>query len=167
MVRSFRWAATAFLFLILDSQSGLAVCLTTLAPNPPFLPSEPYLSAIAEPGRSPMLVNATLYGSDALWTMIPLNGTWNELPRNANGYRQKVFWWSEPGSERQSKLVLTGRRLDGDSQSIAVMEVTNPYDPFGVGSARLTMVDIPTGGCWELTGHYAGRTLSFVVMVEP
>ena len=92
MVRSLRWAAIAFLFLILSSQSGLAACLTTLAPNPPFLPSEPYRSAIAEPGRSPMLTNAALYGTDALWTMIPVNGAWKALPRNDEGYRQKVFW---------------------------------------------------------------------------
>jgi hypothetical protein len=157
----------AFLFLILNSQSGWGACLTTLAPNPPFLPAEPYRSAIAEPGWSPMLMNTTLYGSDALWTMIPLNGTWNALPRTADGYRQKVFWWSEPGSGRHSKLFLTGRRLDGDAPSIAVVEVTNPYDPFGIGSAKLTMVDSPTEGCWELTGHYTGRTLRFVVRVEP
>jgi len=31
----------------------------------------------------------------------------------------------------------------------------------------LVGVDIPTIGCWEITGRYAGHTLSFVVWVAP
>jgi hypothetical protein len=35
------------------------------------------------------------------------------------------------------------------------------------GWAILTGVDVPTVGCWELTGWYRGNTLSFVVSIEP
>jgi hypothetical protein len=31
----------------------------------------------------------------------------------------------------------------------------------------MTLIDIPKTGCWEITAHYKGHDLSFVVSVEP
>jgi hypothetical protein len=31
----------------------------------------------------------------------------------------------------------------------------------------MTGLDVPTAGCWELTAHYRGHTVNFVVSVEP
>jgi hypothetical protein len=30
----------------------------------------------------------------------------------------------------------------------------------------MTLIDIPKTGCWEITAHYKGHDLSFVVSVE-
>ena len=159
MVRSLRLALPTFLFLTFGLQSGLAACLTTLAPNPPFMPPEPY--------RATVSAGTFWYGSNALWTLLPINGTWR-LARSDKGFAQKVWWWREGynnRTEQKPRLILTGRRLDGEAPSIAVAEATNAYEA-SLGSAMLIGVVIPTEGCWELTGHYGGRTLSFVVLVE-
>jgi hypothetical protein len=31
----------------------------------------------------------------------------------------------------------------------------------------MTGIDIPTAGCWEITGHYNDHDLTFIVSVEP
>jgi hypothetical protein len=89
---------------------------------------------------------------------------------DTEGYRQKVFWWREGydiNTEPEPKLVVTGRLLDGnESSSFAFSDATNAYNP-DIGSAMLTGIDIPNYGCWEITGHYKGQSLSFVVSVEP
>ncbi len=111
------------------------------------------------------------YGTEALWTFLPISGSWKGLPRynsDTEGYRQKVFWWREDydsQAEPKPKLVVTGRRLDGDG-SFAVSNATNASTP-NMGSTMLVGIDIPTHGCWEITGHYDGQTLSFVVSVDP
>jgi hypothetical protein len=71
-------------------------------------------------------------------------------------------WLVEP----KPRLIVTGRRIDGEAPAIAVSNASNAFN-FDIGSAMLVGVDIPTHGCWEITGHYGGRTLSFVVSVEP
>ena len=161
MVRSLGLVLAALLFSICSSLLGSAACLTTLAPNPPFTPPEPY--------RATVSADTFWYGTEALWTLLPVNGTWRGLPRNDRGYSQKVFWWRQGydrRTEQKPKLILTGRRLDGDAPSIAVSDATNAYEA-SIGSAMLIGVVIPTEGCWEITGHYGGRTLTFIVLVEP
>ena len=69
-------------------------------------------------------------------------------------------------------LVITGKRLDGDAPSIAVAHANAVFIPFPgsppepMPPAMMTGVDIPTAGCWELTAHYGGHTLAFIVSVE-
>jgi hypothetical protein len=53
-----------------------------------------------------------------------------------------------------------GRRRDGFQTTWA----TNGYHP-DLGSFMLGGVEIPAPGCWELTGHYKGYELSFVIWV--
>src|SRR5918993_2104015 len=64
-------------------------CSVTVAPDPPFVAPAPY------PSRAPS-PRAFWHGSEALWTMVDVDGTWHALPRNPRGFRQKIFWWS-PG----------------------------------------------------------------------
>jgi hypothetical protein len=52
------------------------------------------------------------------------------------------------------------RRLDAPATPFIV----DHADPaFLKNSAMLTGIDIPTVGCWEITGDYKGDKLSFVV----
>jgi hypothetical protein len=66
----------------------------------------------------------------------------------------------------EPKLIITGTRLDGDAPSIAVAHA-NAVFVTGPTPAMMTGINIPTPGCWELTGHYRGHTLTYVVSVAP
>jgi hypothetical protein len=136
-------------------------CPITANPDPPFIPPAPY-PAIPPEGTF-------WYGAEGLWTMLRVNGTWSALPYNRGGYGQKVFWWRqgyEARSERKPQVIVTLRRLDGDAPSLTTKGATHAifsYRPYQ--AAMLTGVGIPTLGCWEVTGQYADRKLSFVVRV--
>jgi len=146
-----------------------AQCLPTLPPNPAFVP------AIQYPPGGP--VNGTFwYGTDALWTALSVDGKW-KMANRAKGivlttklvFRGRSFNWHR---EFEPQLVVTGKRLDGDAPSIAV---THAHAVFVKGDrpagtmppGMMVGLDIPTSGCWELTAHYRGQTLTFVVSVEP
>lgn len=135
-------------------------CEVTPVPTSPFTPPSPY-PAIA-PSKN------FWYGHEGLWTMLQSHGTWARLPRNDKGYRQKVFWW-HPGFdgrvEARPNLIVTGRRLDGTESFVNPTPATNArHADFG-GWTILTGIDVPTTGCWELTGTYRGQSVSFVVWI--
>ena len=119
-------------------------CPVTLPTSPPFF----------TPSLSPRLSQATVlygdywYGTDDLWTGLPLDGVWNSL-------NQKVFWWSvnySVNAEPIPALAVTGTRLDGQSTQAQVDTPTNANGQMLVG------VDFPTGGCWKVTGQYQNHT---------
>jgi len=142
-------------------------CLITLAPSPAFTPPTPHApNAEASSVGAP---NHFWYGTDALWTALSFTGSWHALPHDSKGYSQKVFVWSkdyDPKKEPQPNLVITGKRLDGDSPSFGNEHSTNAGFADGT-TAMLAGVNIPSLGCWEITSQYRGHTLTFVVAVEP
>ena len=98
------------------------------------------------------------YGSDALWTVLPVSG------KGGVGGPGKSFWWRkgyDPHTETNPHLILTARRIDGEAPSIAVSDATN------AGGGMLIGFRFRAAGCWEVTGHYDGNAVSFVVLVEP
>ncbi len=106
------------------------------------------------------------YGSEALAVILPPDGTWQGMGPEHH-YRDKLFWWSygfKPGAE--SKLKVTGRRLDALSPAASVSTASNAYAPSLGGWAMLVAVEFPSSGCWEITGEYLGQKLSFVVEVS-
>lgn len=139
-----------------------AVCAVTVPPMASFTPPAPYSP------EAPFVVDFW-YGTDSLWTAVPKNGVWADLPHNPEGYTQKVFWWRtgySPTDEPTPALTVTGRRLDAPAPSLNVSRATNAFAD-DIESAMLVGVDFPTLGCWEITGKYANQTLSFVVWVAP
>jgi hypothetical protein len=141
------------------------ICPVTQPQEPPFIPPLPYPPEVPYEGQF-------WYGTDDLWTMLDVEGTWWGLPyhnhRDEKGhFGQKVFWWNK-GYDSQAEPVpefkVTARRLDGSTQSFETLEATNAYTP-EFGLAMLTGVEIPALGCWEFTGSYQGHELSFVVRV--
>lgn len=136
-------------------------CPVTLPPAQPFIPPEPY--SPEPPGPS------FWYGDESLWTALPLNGSWSDLPDNPDGYTQKLFWWREGYSwteEPEPALHVTGHRLDDPSVSLLALPATNAFAP-DIQSAMLVGVDFPTPGCWQITGRYADAELSYIVQVDP
>jgi hypothetical protein len=132
-------------------------CPVTQPPRPAFMPQTGLAS---EEGQF-------WFGSDALWTELPTNGTWNALPQSEQGFTQKTFWWSreyaqsaEPGG-----LTVTGRRLDGKAPALVISEPTN--ESTDKGMFMLVEVKIPVEGCWQFAGNYKNETLTFTVLVKP
>lgn len=136
-------------------------CPLTIPQNPPFTPPPPY----ADLG----LEGEFWYGSNLLWTAVRQNGVWEGLPHNPEGYTQKVFWWSEGFSwkeEPEPELIVTGERLDASAPPLNASKATNA-SASDIGSAMLVGVDLPTFGCWKITGQYKKSELSFIVWVTP
>jgi hypothetical protein len=136
-----------------------ATCPVTTRPSPAFTP----------PGVSATYPGQFWYGTAALWTDLRSNGTWAELPHDATGYGQKLFfdregydWQAEP----EPALTVSGRRLDADAAPLAVLPPTNGHQA-DVGSFMLAGGNFPTAGCWEVTAQYAADTLTYVVWIAP
>ena len=72
-----------------------AQCLTTLAPNPPFIPPAPYFSAAPD--------SLFWYGSDALWTALQIDGKWPAFGKEEDGwvYRTKLVFWHRASTGAQ------------------------------------------------------------------
>jgi len=138
-----------------------ASCPITVPQDPLFTPPAPY-DAMGFEGEF-------WYGSNALWTAVRQNGVWEALPHNPEGYTQKVFWWRDGyvwTEEPDPELIVTGERLDAPAAPLHASEATNA-SASDIGSAMLVGVDMPTLGCWKITGKYGDVELSFVVWVAP
>jgi len=136
-------------------------CPITVPQNPLFVPPCPYDSMGFE--------GEFWYGSDSLWTAVRENGTWEALPHNPEGYTQKVFWWRDGyvwTEEPEPALTVTGERLDASAPPLHASKATNA-SASDIGSAMLVGVDMPTLGCWKITGKYGDAEVSFVVWVAP
>jgi len=140
---------------------GAESCKSTIAPENPFVPPEPYSNAPAE--------GTFWYGSPAIWTALSSDGVWI-LPRNADGtYRQKLLWWREGldwRTEPQPNLIVVGKRLDGTAPVVAVASASSAFITTDRPAMMMGM-DVPSAGCWEFTGYYRGHALSFVVEILP
>ena len=136
-------------------------CPVTTAREPRFVPPAPYDSLDFD--------GEFWYGTNSLWTTVRQDGVWDALPHNRNGYTQKVLWWRDGyvwTEEPEPDLIVTGERLDAAAPALLASKATNAYAS-DIGSAMLVGVDIPTLGCWKITGKYTNLELSFVVWVAP
>ena len=139
-------------------------CSVTKPANQAFVPPPPYP---ARPSRGEFW-----FGTDRLWTALPLNGTWSGLPHYTPDdptFRQKLFFWQQgydPHTEPRPNLTVSGRRIDAP---------TGPLQTDGKGNGGwtkddqfiVTGINIPTTGCWEITGRYENDELTFFVWVSP
>ena len=137
-------------------------CPVTKLPEHPFVPPAPYPS-----------VENLWIGSPKLWTDIPRSGMWRGLPHYTpedSRFRQKLFWWSEGYDwrlENPPGLTVTGERLDAPAAPLATDEHANAGWTNDRDHAFMVAgIFIPTVGCWKITGHYKGETLSYVVWVS-
>jgi len=143
------------------SRNPPASCPVTVPQDPPFTPSVPY-DALGHQGYF-------WYGSSSLWTELPADAIWYSLPHNPEGYTQKVVWWRDGyvwNEEPEPNLIVTGERLDAPAPSLNVSTANGVYAS-DIGSAMMVGMDIPTLGCWKITGKYKDAELSFVIWVAP
>jgi hypothetical protein len=126
-----------------------------------FVPPSPYPT---NPYRG-----ASWFGTDHLWTALPVDGTWKGLHYSPGDptFTQKLFLWRQgydPHTERQPKVTVTGRRLDSSAPPLLADGASNGSvqrdQPFMVVG-----INFPTLGCWEIKGHYQDDELTFVVWV--
>ena len=133
-------------------------CPVTRGDEHPFIPPWPYPSKPRPDGF--------WFGSDRLWIQAPVvwyaasvHGSNGEfiLREKMSWHRQGYDWRSEP----EPPLKITGRRLDAEAAplqaDVGSVVATLPYIMAGI--------DIPSTGCWEVTGRYNDDELSFVVWV--
>ena len=133
-----------------NNTNGVFDCPVTLPPAKPFIPARPW-------PRQPVGPNLAWFGTDALWTVVDVNGRYS--PR-------KSVWWSAkfPGGDVEEKppISVTWRRLDTEMPPIVEPGPgTNAFTPeeqwWMIGG-----IDPDAGGCWEVTGSYKGATLRYV-----
>jgi hypothetical protein len=140
----------------------------TRRPYPPFVPPIQY-----PPGEPASGV--FWYGTDELWTALSVDGKWKMGNYGKDSvYTTKLVFWGRGfdwRKEYEPKLIVTGTRLDGDAPSIAIAHANAAFVPGDrpgmMPPGMMTGLEVPTAGCWELTAHYRGHTLTFVVSVEP
>lgn len=139
-------------------------CPVTQRPEPVFVAPAPYSSEPPE-----RYEDQFWYGTPALWTLLDEGGTWRGLPLDRQGYSQKVFWWSQDFDVRADPFpafTVLLERLDAEAAPIVAAELaTNASADFG--TAMLTGVEVPSAGCWKITGQFRQAELSFVVQVTP
>jgi hypothetical protein len=138
-----------------------ASCPTTRPPDPAFVPPAPY------PATPPSVEGDKVwYGTNQLWTWLDVDGTW-EMAHDEHGLFDKSFWWRQGydwQTETTPRLRVTGRRLDVPAPTVTSSNATNGFEE-SMGAFMLVGLEFPTGGCWELTGHYHSQSLRFVVRV--
>jgi hypothetical protein len=138
-----------------------ASCPTTRPPDPPFVPPAPLPACAAVGGGRQSVVRhqpvVDLAGAD---------GTW-EMAHDEHGLFDKSFWWRQGydwQTETTPALRVTGRRLDAPAPAVTIAHASNGFEP-SMGAFMLLGLELPAGGCWELTGHCHGRSLRLVVWV--
>ncbi len=129
-----------------------ATCPITQPPSEPFVPPAPYPAKLCP--------DSFWLGSEKLWVMRPVGGLWH-------GLTDKVFWWRKGydwRTENPPQLKVTGKRLDVPAPALYADHAQPAFIKI---PAIVTGIDIPTVGCWEITGDYKGDKLTFVVWVVP
>ena len=137
----------------------LETCPVTRPPALPFSPPRPYPS---EAGAGWFW-----FGTNKLWTALPVHGVWSRLPHTESGYTQKMAWFHEGFNwrlEPYPAIRLVGRRLDGAGPPLTVTGINSGHTE-RLGSVIGVRVNIPSLGCWEIKGHYRTGELAFVVWV--
>lgn len=146
-----------------QGSASVSNCPVSRPVEPVFIPPHPHQA-------EPPIKSEFWYGSPSLWTLLPLDGTWDSLLYDDKlGYTQKILFWRagyDPAKEPQPDLRLSGVRLDGKSETFTTSEATHAMGS-DIGSAMLVGVDIPTSGCWQITAIYGDEELRFTVRVEP
>jgi len=129
-------------------------------------PTADFVPTGAYPRTPPPSYASEWLGSAALWTMIRRDGeTWADLPVGSAGRIQKTFWWSaewSPEIEPKPAITVSGTRLDGPGSFTAGPGTNASGD---TGTSMLVGVEIPTPGCWKISGQYRGAEVSYVVWV--
>lgn len=179
-------AISAFIFALLcvlcaSAQAGGTAqqgCPVTKPPQHAFVPPPPYAADPAPEWAGTPEEKPFWYGTPKLWTAVSPR-TWKMSqttgydpgnPDDHSSLREKLFWWSEGldwRAKQTTRLEVTGKRLDAPAPSLITDGPGTPSFQKGIGPFFVVGINIPTAGCWEITGHYKGTDLSYVIWVSP
>lgn len=140
-----------------------AQCRVTRPADPAFVPPAAYAFKTPNPAFF-------AYGTEALWTDLQVDGKWLAFGKEGDGwvYETKLTFWHRGFDWRkdEANLKVTGKRLDGDAPTVKADHANAVFLPSRDAAGMMTLLAVPTVGCWEITAHYEGNDLSFVVSVE-
>jgi hypothetical protein len=166
MLLSRFWTATATAF-VLPIFTQVLLAQETAMPDAP-----PASCQVTLPSQSPVRAtrvgigadgSVAAYGTNKLWTMLPVDGMWRgEIPQKPGdfAYSNKLPWGGI-FSYHDGPLTVRGKRLDGRAPTFTEIEAI---------SGKLGLmggISIPVFGCWDITGQYKDEALRFVVWVTP
>jgi hypothetical protein len=116
------------------------------------------------------------HGNGKLWTGLARNGRFAVLPRSEyigpNGIAAdglllpdgwvaiKAPWWRGPGV--RGRIRLRARRLDRPAPRVD--RTVSPHG-YGLTGFQAMTLNLPTTGCWEVTGSVGDASLTFVTLV--
>jgi hypothetical protein len=106
------------------------------------------------------------YGAPSLWALIPSAGYWLGSPSTTGGIFLRTFWYSDRWSitdEPDPAISVSAGRLGG-GESVTGGRAVNARSR-ELGTSMIVALDLPSGGCWQITGTYRDRSLSYVVWV--
>jgi hypothetical protein len=133
----------------------------------------PPLSADPAVNLSGLGKNQFWFGSQKLWTMLPIDGIWRpwQAPSGPGdfAYSNKLPWarMNPPFSRKDGPLTITGKRLDGRAPRFTETEESSGFGHDYASKGIMGGINIPVSGCWQVTGHYKDQDLSFTVWVAP
>ena len=129
------------------------------------------------PGESP---TPDVHGNEKLWTGLSRDGRFVVAPESAPEYLGpdgaiavdgvllsdgsvgiKAPWWRGPGV--RGRVRIRARRLDARAPRV---DRTVPPSGYGLTGFQAMGLELPTIGCWEITGSVAHASLTFVTLVE-
>ena len=145
------------------SDQAPSTCPVTKPPDPAFRSPPPYH---ADAGNGMFW-----FGTEKLWIGLNTSGVWSlrHYTPEEPSFRQKMLWFRQgyKATAARPKLVVTGKRLDGPAPPLGV---DGPHGAWLTEDPAQTFMtvgyNIPTTGCWEITGEYGEDILSFVVWVR-
>jgi hypothetical protein len=109
------------------------------------------------------------YGTDALWTSLPINGVWlfgrKNPPSELRLFRNLELWRQSGWVDlSMAKLVANATRLDAEMPLVTGGSAYN-----GGWLEETPVIQVPirfsAAGCWQVTGHYEEREITFTVWV--
>jgi hypothetical protein len=129
------------------------------------------------PGESP---SPDRHGDRELWTGLSRDGKFTVAPESAPEYFGpdgeiavdgvllpdgsvgiKAPWWR--GSGVRGRVRIRARRLDARAPRV---DRTVPPSGYGLTGFQAMGLELPTTGCWKVTGSAAKASLTFVTLVE-
>src|SRR5713226_10586918 len=127
------FACLIFLFPVpLAQQSATAKPDGVPDTSPVTKPSDqPFVPPFPKPAKPPE--DSFWFGTDRLWTQLPVNGTWRGLPHytpNDPTFRQKLAFWRtgyDWHTEPQPRLKVTGKRLDSPAPPLLSDRANNGW----------------------------------------
>jgi hypothetical protein len=136
-------------------------CPITKHPDPPFVPPPPYPTK-----TNP---NSFWFGTGKLWTQLPNEGTrkLGHYSPSDPTFRRVLFFWREGYNWRteyryRPRLTVTGRQLDATAPPLVFDCANTGWGEDKEHAFIVAGINLPTTGCWEITGNYSGDKLTFV-----